>query len=67
MKHTINWEMLDSDSVNGFGLLIKFTFNSFDYDEIQALKKWCENHVGTALVMALTLASLPEEDEKNEG
>lgn len=51
MKQTINFNMLEVDTVNGYGIQIHYTFTSFDRIEIEKLKKWCEKHISGGLVL----------------
>lgn len=45
MNEMITWNELECDSVNGYGIQIHYSFNSFDKSEIDRVKKWCESHI----------------------
>lgn len=50
MKQQITWRETGVDSVNGYGIEVNYLFTSFDKDEIDYLKKWCEAQIGDMLV-----------------
>ena len=51
MKQNINWNMLEVDTTNGYGIQIHYTLTSFDRTEIEGVKEWCEKHIGNGLVI----------------
>ena len=50
MKQQITWEPPTVDSANGYGIKIHYLFTSFDKQEIDELKEWCEKHIDAGLV-----------------
>ena len=50
MKMNINYNMLEVDTNNGYGIQVHFTFTSFNRKEIEEIKEWCEEKIGNGLV-----------------
>lgn len=50
MKQTVNYNVLEGDSVNGYGVTIQYTFTSFDPQEIEEIKEWCARNIRSGLL-----------------
>ena len=50
MKQSITYNMLNVDTNNGYGIQVHYTFTSFDRQEIEDIKDWCEKHISSGLV-----------------
>ena len=51
MKQCLNYNMLNVDTTNGYGIQVHYTYTSFDQQEIEAIKEWCEKHICSGLVI----------------
>lgn len=51
MQQAFNFNMLRGDTINGYGIQIHHTFTSFDYAEIEEIRRWCEKHIKAGLVL----------------
>ena len=50
MKQTISYNMLKGDTINGYGIQVHYTFTSFDPQEIEDVREWCEKHINSGLM-----------------
>ena len=63
MKTNINYNMLKADTVNGYGIQVHYTFTSFDRQEIEDIKDWCEKHICAGLVFEDVRLKADKENE----
>ena len=66
MKQNINYNMLEADTDNGYGIQVHYTFTSFDRQEIEDVKEWCEKHISGGLVFEGVNFRFKSESEDKE-
>ena len=51
MKEFIAWRNLECDSVNGDKIQITLTFSSFDRNEIEEVRNYCNKYIGAGVML----------------
>ena len=63
MKQSITYNMIAVDTNNGYGIQVHYTFTSFDRQEIENIKEWCEKHIGGGLAIEDVIFRFKAESE----
>ena len=51
MKEHIHWQKLKTDSINGYGVQITYTFTSFDAKEVEKMEKFCNEFIKAGVIV----------------
>lgn len=51
MKEHIHWQELEANSVNGYGIQVTYTLTSFDAEEVEKMKKWCNEFIKAGVII----------------
>lgn len=60
MREQLTWNILDCNTVEGFGINITYHFTTFDQEEFDEFKKWCKKHIQSGLI--IDNVTFPKED-----